>query len=251
MTRADVDVAKFGDLVHIKTEATISLSDITATTGALVSNSDVTATEIQLLLNKWKGAVITIVDKAQRQSFEDLKPLIARPAGEAAGQTTDSALAALYGSLTSNTQGGASTVMSPDLLLAAISDLDEADVPTDNPNEVAFFLDFAEKKLLKNLDKMNDYEKTGDPDCTFAKRPVGMVSGIPVFFSNQIATASSQRKNLLLHKQCLAMAMQTGAGSLEVFPRDGWRTKVGFQILYGVLANREDHGVCISTDASS
>ncbi len=249
--RADKEVANFGDIVHIKTEATISLSSITATTGALVSNSNVTATEVQLALDQWYGATIDVVDKAQRQSFEELSVLLARPAGEAAGQHTDAAIFNEHSNITTNSEGGATATMSGDLLLAAISDLDQSDVPTDNPNEISFFLDYAEKKFLKNLDKMNDYDRTGDMSTTFARRPVGMVSGVPVFFSNQIKTASSQRKNLLLHRECIAFAMQTGPGSFERFARAQWSTKYGFNILYGIKTNREGHGVVISTDSNT
>lgn len=243
---ADDEVKGFGDIINIRTLPSVTVNDVGAS--GSVTNQALTYTGNTITVNKWKEATIDVVDKAQKQSLVDLLEDFSQQFGAAIAAQQDGDLTGLHGSITTNTVGATAAPLDPlsdDLILSAIQKLDDLDVPQED--RCWFFAPVAKKHLLK-LDKFTLSYATGASKGGQVTGELMDLYGYPLKLTTKIATSTS-RKNLLLHKECLGAATQKNF-TIEKLARVKKSTPISGDVLYGVAALREDHGVVINTATS-
>lgn len=245
----DGDVKAHGDSLKLPIAASVSANAV-GTDGS-VTNQALTATSATVNLTSWYEATIDVVDRAQRQSIVDLYTAYEPGFAGAMAQNVDGALAALYSSVSTNTAGATSApydLLNDDLLCAAIQKLLDTKVPMEDPNDVSFVFHTSCWSHLKKLDKFNNANLTGQAKGGQLEVKVPDIYGIPVFFTTQIKSSSSVRKNLLFHREALGLGFQKNF-NIEVLARVRKSQPISADWLYGVVASREDHACVVNTIA--
>lgn len=237
------ELKSFGDIVHIPVfPQTLSINTVGA--GGTVTNQAITITDVTLTVNKHEELTVTIEDQAQIQSIVDLFATFAKNFGIKAAGRFDNQLLAEHSNITTNKLGGASSLTDDDLT-EAVRLLDDGNIPADDRSWI--FAPIARRDLFRS-DKFTLSNQTGMAKGTQLTGQIGDVYGSPVMVSSNVATATSQRKNLYMHRETLAIAIQKNI-KMERFARTQLATTLNASFLYGVKTVREDHGVVISTNA--
>lgn len=244
-------VKKYGDIINLTYKDKLTVVNISATDGTFTAQN-YTPTSVAVTVDQWKGTPIEVVDKAAYQSFWDPKSDLPADAGKALGETVDTALGALYSSLTSNVIGSSDnpTPFDDTSLLGCILKLRDRSIPL---NELSLFLPpIAFYGGILTKPEFRDAEKTGLPKSVLTTNYRGPLLGVPAYESTLLATTGSARAGLLLHKSAFAIAMQKNN---EYRVADGVAAGKMSHIaivasLYGLRVFREDHGCVIYVRAS-
>lgn len=245
VTSKDAKVSAFGDKVHLPIQPSMTISDITQTDGT-VANQALTYTEASITINKWRGTKITIVDMATWQSIVDMSKDLAPAFAKTLAFDIDDALAALYGSFTTNDVGDGATEYSGELLLAGLQKLINLSVPVDVMDDITCVIHNSKWSVLKNIDKFSFANYTGATMGGQMKYETPAPYAIPHFFTNAIDASSSVYQNMLFHRQALGLAVQKGVMVKEL-PPTGFNKIIQAGVLYGVKAVRENHLCLIKT----
>ena len=204
-----------------------------------------------ITINSWKESTVDIVDRAIAQSYGDMAAQFRKSFGGAMAVDTEDALLALHSSVTTNVVGATSApfdTINPDMIHAAVEKLLSLDIPVDDPNDVSFIFHTTVWRYLKNIDVYNNANLTGKSVGGQLEQKVPDLAGIPVFFTSRVVSSGGVRKNLLLHRECLAWALQKNF-NFEVLARTRKSTPYSADWLYGVAAIRENHGCVLNTAA--
>ena len=224
-----------------------------------------TETKITLTVNQWYEVSFAIEDKeaAQVKHSYYLQEKYAQNAGYTMAKKLEVALATLFSGF-SGSAGSSTTSVADSDILSAIAQLESNGV--DTTSDVAFF--FTPNVFWKQIQAINKFSLAinspiNDPT---AKRPAGYLYGIPVYISNNIqyVSGSTGRYNALAHKDALHFATSPlgGGGSMgsSMTGRYGVRVQSNYipeylstittaDLLYGVVENRDNAGVCIQSAA--
>jgi len=250
LLNVDAEVRSAGDVVHIPIEPQISVNDVTKTTGA-VTNQALTATKIDLTVDQWREVSIDVVDMANWQANLDLTTTYNASIAKAMAQDVDAKVANEHSNITTNVVGdaGGADALSDDGLTATIQKLMDLDVPLDDPNATGFYFHTSAWAPLKKLNKFSSAEVTGQAQGGGLTRKVPDIYGVPTFFTTQIKSSGGARKNLLLHREAIAWAMQRNF-RLERFARVRKSQAISADWLFGIKTCRENFGVVLNTPAS-
>lgn len=235
--RFDADVAGFGDIIHVPTVSNLTGGNISTSTGLLDAESP-TETKIDITIDKWKGVNIKVLDIVLAQSKYEFRRLYTEKMGYLLGQLVEADLAILAASL-SQTVGTFNTDLTDANLRRAVQYLDDARVPFSDRH---FFLKPAVKNTILGIDKFVRADAIGSGSAIKSGNVPGELYGAMVHISPEAYKTSTSTSNMLIHRECLALAMQK-AVKIEQFARVGWLDHFGGSELYGVKEMRDDHGV--------
>lgn len=252
-----------GDIFHVADIFTNSFSVQTQSTqGAEVTTDAPAQVDITLTVNTHEYVAFLIGDKDMKQLSRrvDLNEEYARKAAATLKDSLEDSLAALWSGL-SQSIGDTATVVTDLEIRQAIRTLDANNHAL---SEVAFFFHpvvFWDQVIAiqKFYDKsMNGVSSPvvgnfGPMDASRGLR--GSLYGVPVFVSSNIVSGLQTYRNMLLHRDALAFALQTPGGSECRVQAEYQLRNLGMltvvDIIYGVIELRDDAGVVLNANSSA
>lgn len=254
------ELASGGNIVYTPNTTEISANSKTAAT-AVTLNSP-TETAVTLTVSNWFEASFAIEDReaAQVMHSYSIMSTYMKNAAYAIAKKLDTALVTLFSGF-SSTVGASTTSVADSDILAAIATLETSDVDT---TECAFFFHpNVFWRQVQALDKFSLAINTAGTQNPVGKRPTAMLYGIPVYVTTQVqyVSGTTGRYNALAHPDALHWAtspLGKGGSKGAVVGSMGVRVQANYipeylstvvtaDILYGVIENRDNHGVAILT----
>lgn len=248
---------------------TPNLTEFTAaakSNATAVTLNNATDTKVTLTVDQWYEVSFAIEDReaAQVKHSYYLQERYAQGAGYTIAKKLEVALADLFKGF-STTAGASTTSLADSEIRAAIAALQGVGI--DTTSDVAFFVHpNTFWKQIQNLDKFSLAINSPVNDPT-AKVPSATLYGIPVYVSAnvQYVSGTAGRYNALAHRDALHFATSPlgSGGSLSggsMTGKYGVRVQSNYipeylatlttaDLLYGVVENRDNAGVCILTSA--
>jgi hypothetical protein len=238
-----------GDQVHIPISSAYSVSDVTATTGA-VTYVAAALSEVILALDQWRHSAFDVVQKPKRQAIGGGAAWEAMARDGLAGALTQdvaSKLLAESANLTSNTAiGDAGSYFGEDEITSALTTLENLEVPTDT-GDLSIIMTPAQYWYSKKQAWLRDADKMGINPGGMLKMELPAPYGIPVFKSTQVRT-NTHRENFLAHREALAWAMQEDM-KIEELAKTKLSKPVVAHYLGGFKTVRANHAVVIKSVA--
>ncbi len=235
--RFDVDVASFGDIVHVPSVTNLSAGAISTSTGQIDAQAP-TETETLITINQWYGVRMKVLDIVLAQSKYEFRKLYTEKMAYALGVQLEDALLTQATSITNNA-GSYATALTDSSLRRAFQYLDDARVPFTDRH---FIMKPATKNTLMGIDKLIRYDATGTPSPVKNGEVPSQIYGASAHVSPEVYISASNVSNLLFHKDAFALAMQKEP-KMEQFARVGFLDDFGGSQLYGYQIMRNDHAV--------
>lgn len=256
----DNEVAEYGQSVKVGVRGALSVNDKSA--GSDVTVQDPTATAVTVTLNKHKEVTFGEEDIAKMFTRPDLMSGYAQDAAIAILEQAEADIAALYSGLSQTIDATAGLAKAN--FREAQRLLNAAKVPVSNRWAVLHEDGYAEATDIDQLISA-DYQGPAAFQAVQAGM-LGRLHGFNVVLDQNIATATSQAKNLFMHRNALVMVSrpmrQTQRRNVEqvVMSENGISVRVTLSYnanalaeqmtidtLYGVAELRDNHGVVVST----
>lgn len=258
-----------GDIFHVPDVFTNAFTAQTQSSqGAEVTTVGPAQVDTTLTINTHKYVAYLIGDKDMKQLMKsyDYNGVYARKAGKTLGNALEAALAALWSSLSTNSVGTTSAVVTDLNVRSAINKLAAANFRTEDMG--FFFHPTAFWTQLVAIQKYYDQSQrgidtgagssrtgsiSGQPTVTATQNQRGVVYGIPVYVSSNVVSGLQVYRNLLLDKSCFGFALQTqgefgGARIQTDYLVQNLGTLTVADILYGATVLREPAGCQINTN---
>lgn len=256
----DNDVAEYGDIVNVQLRGALSANDKAENTVITLQVPSTTA--LPVALNKHKEVSFLVEDLAIMMARPDLIAGYGKDAGIAIAEQIDTDLAGLYSGLSQTIDATAGLAEAN--FREAQRLLNSAKAPTSDRwavlHEDAYYEAGDIEKLINR-----DYQ--GDAAATaVAQGFLGFLSGFNVVMDQKIVVATSQCKNLFIHRNAIVLATrpmrqsESGNVSQTIMVEDGvilrvtmsydhdyLGEKMTVDVLYGVAELRDSHGVAVST----
>ena len=235
--RFDVDVASFGDIIHVPSVTNLTAGAISTATGQLDAQAP-TETQTLITVNQWYGVRMKVLDIVLAQAKYEFRKLYTEKMAYALGVQLEDALLAQATSVTANA-GTYNTALTDAALRTAFQKLDDARVPF---NDRHFIFKPATKNTLMGIDKLIRYDATGTPSPVKNGEVPSQIYGASAHASPEVYITGSNTSNLLFHKDAFALAMQKEP-KMQEFARVGFLDDFGASQLYGYTIMRNDHAV--------
>ncbi len=234
-----------GDTLYIPRSNTVSATEVTVGTPGVQKNPYNT-TAITLTIDQWYEAPVTIDVMSRRQSQVNLLAGAEVESAYAIKKEVDTSLCALFSSLNGATiRGTDGSAWTDDILIAAVEELDEEDVPEENRVWVS---DPSVKADILKIDKFvrNDYF-AGDTVVNGMFRKD--IYGAPLLTTNNLTAVSSGTGSygVYMHKDALGIAIQENMKSVMVEQILEHQIVINTEALWGVVELRDTSGVPIYT----
>jgi hypothetical protein len=239
--RFDADVASYGQTIHVPNVSNLTGGDISTATGQLDSEAP-TENEVQIVVNKWKGVRMKVLDILLAQSKYPFRQLYTEKMGYNLGVFVEDDLLALVpaaAGFISQNVGTYNTDLTDANFRRAVQYLDDARVPFADRHMI---LKPAQKNNILGIDKFVRYDSMGSGEAIKAGQVPGELYGVMTHVSPEVYKTGNNTSNFMFHRDCLALAMQKDI-KIEQFARVGWLDDFGGSELYGVKVLRADHGV--------
>ncbi len=245
---------------------TPSITELTAsakTNAAAVTLQGPSDPKITLTVDQWYESSFAIEDAqaAQTKRSYSIMERYAKSAGYAIAKKLETAITALFTGFSTSVGSSTANLVDSDIR-AAIAAAETANVDLD---AMAFFVSpNVFWKQVQGIDKFSLAINSPVNDPT-AKRPSGLLYGIPVYISNNIryvvVSGSAGRYNALAHPDAIHWAtspLGAGGSQGQMVGSKGIRVQSNYipdylstvttaDILYGVIENRDEGGVTILT----
>lgn len=257
-----------GDVIHVPGVYTNSFTPKTQSTqGAEITTESVAMDDDTLTVNTHKYIAILIGDKDANQILRsvNISNVWASKMAGSLANALEGAIAALWSSISTNTVGDTATVLSDAEIRQAIEKLASADVPLD---ECAFFVHpYVFWNQLHAIAKYYQQYSVGPANTmgpvatgnfagntSMARALVGQLYGIPVYTTTNVVGALQTYRNLLLHRDAFAFAVQT-RGDMNVRIQASYEltniaTLTVADIVYGVAAIVEPRAVLVNASSA-
>lgn len=251
-----------GDILYTPVIKVMSANTKTKQTEVTLQAADQDKITLTVQTHKEISFLIEDIDAARMKKSYSAMNRLAENAGFEIGEELEIALLALLAGF-SNTVGSSTANLADSNILAAIAKLETEKVPGIHTGSVAFFLHpNVFWKQVQILDKFSLAVNSPVNDPT-AQKPKGMLYGIPVYTSPNVANVSgtSGYYNGLVHKDAIHFAtssLGTGGSKGSMVGSSGVRVQANYipeylgtmvtaDIVYGVIENRNEAGVAILT----
>lgn len=232
-----------GDNLYIPKTNTISATEVTIGTEGTIKNPLGTAA-VTLTIDKYYEAPAVVDYMSRRQSQVDLVSKSEIESGYAISKEIDSSLCALFAALSGATGYGTDgAAITDDVLIAAVEELDEADVPEENRSWV---FDPSCKADIMKIDKFvrADYFASDViPTGGFRKD----VYGAPVLITNNLSVGTTGNVGAYLHRDALAIAIQENMDVDRVEQPLKHQITINTTALWGVVELQDTFGCPILT----
>ncbi len=238
----EAEVVK-GDTLYITATNTVTATEVTIGTEGTVKNPFNTSA-VTLTIDQYFEAPVTVDYMSRRQSQVDLVANAELESAYAIKKKIDSTLCALFSALSGATGYGTdgSAITDP-VLIAAVEELDEADVPEENRS---WIFDPSCKADIMGIDKFvrSDYFASDViPTGGFRKD----VYGAPILITNNLTANSTGNYGAYLHKDALAVAISENMEVDRVEQPLKHQLVLNTTALWGVVELRDTFGCPILT----
>ncbi len=238
----EAEVVK-GDTLYITATNTVTATEVTIGTEGTVKNPFNTSA-VTLTIDQYFEAPVTVDYMSRRQSQVDLVANAELESAYAIKKKIDSTLCALFSALSGATGYGTdgSAITDP-VLIAAVEELDEADVPEENRS---WIFDPSCKADIRGIDKFvrSDYFASDViPTGGFRKD----VYGAPILITNNLTANSTGNYGAYLHKDALAVAISENMEVDRVEQPLKHQLVLNTTALWGVVELRDTFGCPILT----
>lgn len=235
---------QLGDTLYIPQSQLVSATEVTTGTEGVVS--DPTTTAITLEIGHYYEAPITIGYMSRRQSQVDLVALSVNESAYAISKKMDSTLCAHFSSLNAGTiRGSDGSKWTDTILIAAVEEVDEEDVPEENRVWVG---DPSVKADIMEIDKFvrNDYFATDAVVTGMFRKDI---YGAPLLITNNLTAVLSGTGSygVYMHGDALAVAVQDSPGVDRVEQPLKHQIVINTTALWGTVILRNLSGVPIYT----
>jgi len=238
--RFDMDVAQFGDTIHIPDLSNLVANNKTAQTSVTLQAPTEGVTNISI--NQHKETSFIVEDIVSAQSQYDLQSMYTQKSGYAIAEAIDDSVAGLYAGLSQTTGSGASALADADIL-GGIELLDEANAPM---NDRSFVIRPAAKADILALDKFALVNESGS-SMGLRNGEIGDIYGVKVFMTTNTPTVTTVAHNVLFQKEAFALAMQVNPRVQSQYKQEYLGNLVTVDTLYGVLEYRDTFGVDVQS----
>ena len=236
---------KWGDTLNVAIAPNLGTADSVSLTADLTLNAQNT-TRVQLAVNQWNYKALGVGYREQLQGRPNYLSDMAAKCVYSVALAIDTYIAALFTSLTAGNVGTAASAITDDVLLAAVENLNKADV---SDTDRHLLLDPESVTDILKIDKMTeaDYVNRGA-----VENPVGGLIGrsrygCTVWMSNNLKAHTSYHWAGMFQREALATIIQKES-MVDMFD---WKEKftnvVRAQAIFGAAASRPTAGCCINT----
>ena len=233
-----------GDTMNIGLTNTVTATEVTVGTEGIV-NDHASGALKSITINQWYEAPIVIDVMTRRQSQANLEAEAQVEAGYAVAKQMDTSVNVLFSALNGGTiRGTDGSSITDDILIAAVEEMDEDDVPQEDRY---WIFDPSSKADLLKIDKFVrlDYIRTPVvPNGQF-----GDIYGSPIFITNNLTAVSSGTGNYgcYLHKKAIGFIGQENMKPTRVEQPLKHQVTINVESLWGVAELRDTFGVPIYT----
>ena len=236
-----------GNVLYITATNTVTATEVTIGTEGVIKNPFNT-TGVTLTINKYYEAPITVDYMSRRQSHVNLVSEAELESAHAVSVVIDSSLCDLFLGLSGGTTGDGGygtdgSAITDDVLIAAMEELDEADVPRQNRS---WIFDPSCKADIMKIDKFvrSDYfASDAVPTGGFRKD----VYGAPILITNNLTAGTTGNVGAYLHKNALAIAISENLEVDRVEQPLKHQLTINTTSLWGVIELRDTFGCPILT----
>ncbi len=236
----------YGDTMNVGILNTVVATPVTIGTEGVIKDI-ATGTAVQIIIDKYEEAPVVLGDMTGRQSHINLIAKGQRESGYAIAKSMDSTVCALFSALSNGTGYGTDgSAITDDVLIAAVEELDEADVPDDMR---AWIFDPSAKADMMKIDKFvrMDYGY-GDqiPTGGFRKD----VYGAPILITNNLTVNSTGNYGVYIHRDAIAIIAQENSQVDVVDQPLKHQKTINTTALWGVKEMRDTFGCPVLTRKS-
>jgi len=233
-----------GDTLYIPRSQIVTATEVTQGTEGV--QSDPWTTAITLTIDKMYEAPVTVGYMSRRQSQVDLLAGAENESAYAISKVIDTSVCDLFSDLNGGTiRGTDGSKWTDDVLIAAVEEVDEADIPEENRVWVA---DPSVKADIMGIDKFvrSDYFSSDViPTGGFRKD----IYGAPLLTTNNLTAVSGGTGSygVYMHKDAIAIAIQENMMVDRVEQPLKHQVVINTTALWGVAELRDTAGVSIYT----
>ena len=238
----EADLVK-GDTLYIPRTNTVTATEVTIGTEGVIKDP-LNTTALTLSIDKYYEAPVVVDYMSRRQSQVDLIAVAEDESAYAISKKVDSTLCDLFSALSGATGYGTDgSAITDDVLIAAVEELDEADVPEDGR---AWMFDPSCKADIMKIDKFvrSDYFASDViPTGGFRKD----VYGAPILITNNLTVGTTGNVGAYLHKNALAAVISESLTVDRVEQPLKHQLTINTTSLWGVGELRDTFGCPILT----
>lgn len=255
------------DIFHVPNFFTNALTVATQSTqGAEITTASPATVDTTLTIDTHNYVAWIIGDKDLQQiaSKYSANEIYAREAANLLAEVLETALAALWSSITTNTIGDTATVVSDAEIRQALQAMEAGKYRL---SECSFFFHpYVYWNQLHAVAKYYQQYSVGPSTQAGAVRTgnfskdgyelnyKGVLFGVPVYTSTVVASGLQTYRNLLLHKSAFGFAVQTRGGNKIRVQTDNLIQNLGMlavvDILFGVKILREPAAVLVNASSA-
>lgn len=257
-----------GDILHVPDFYTNALTVATQSTqGAEITTASPATVDTTLTINTHNYVAWIIGDKDLQQiaTIYSVNEIYAREAVKLLTEAIETALAALWSSVTTNTVGDTATVLTDAEIRQAILKMENGKYRL---SECAFFFHpYVYWNQLHAVTKYYQQYSVGPSNAPgmvatgnfgnnagYQMNFKGVLYGIPVFTTTVIVSGLQTYRNLLLHKRAFGFAVQTRGGSKVRVQMQNWLANLGMlavvDVIFGVKVLREPAAVLLNASSA-
>ncbi|KKN50784.1 hypothetical protein LCGC14_0629540 [marine sediment metagenome] len=234
-----------GDTLYIPATNTVAATEVTIGTEGTQKNPFNTSA-VTLTIDKYFEAPITVDYMSRRQSQVNLVSKSEDESAYAISKKIDSTLCDLFSALNGGTvRGGDGAAWTDNVLIAAVEELDEEDVPEVNRVWVS---DPSVKADILKIDKFtrNDYFASDAVVTGMFRKDI---YGAPLLVTNNLTavTSGTGSYGVYMHRDALAIAIQQNLDVDRVEQPLKHQIVINTTALWGVVELRDISGVPIYT----
>jgi len=231
-----------GDTLYIPRSQEVTATEVTIGTEGV--QSDPTTTALTLTVNQYWEAPVTVDVVSRRQSQVNVLSLAEQESAYAISKKIDSTLCALFSPLNATTvRGTDGSAWTDNVLIAAVEELDEENVPEENRVWIG---DPSVKADIMKIDKFvraDYFASDAIPTGGFRKD----IYGAPLLVTNNLTAYSTGSYGVYMHRDAIAVIISQNLGSVMVEQPLKHQVVINTDALWGVGEIRNLSGVPIYT----
>lgn len=236
---------KKGDTMNVGILNEPSATEVTVGTPGVV-NDIATGTKKQLTISQWYESPVVLDNMTDLQSQVDLIAKAKDASAYAIAKKIDNYCGSFFSALSGGTGYGTDgSAITDDVIINAVEELDEADVPDEGR---VWVLDPSCKADLLKIDKFirNDYVKGG----VVQTGQFGIIYNAPVLISNNLTVNSTGNYGAYYHKRAVALCIQEQMPAYVVEEKLKHQMTINTEALFGALEMIDTFGCPILTRKS-
>lgn len=231
-----------GDTLNIGLTNTVTATEVTVGTEGVVKDF-ATGAKKQIVINQWYEAPVVIDVMSRRQSQVNLESEAQKEAGYAIAKQMDTSVNVLFSALNGGTiRGGDGSALTDDVLIAAVEEMDEDDVPTEDR---AWVFDPSARADMLGIDKFVRLDYVRTP--VVPNGMIGEIYGSKVYLTNNLTAATTGAYGCYLHKKAIGFIGQENMKPTRVEQPLKHQVTINVESLWGVAELRDTFGVPIYT----